>query len=197
LGLSFEAKDGDSAQDIVRVERNPSDPTLIGVVRASRLQTVKADELMAVVSNLGQGDLKFSLEPRTRYGEDPSRSTRLSVATPVYSDSSGEYFGMIVIEADVSKRVMEVLTGLGGVDCEIYVADGLGHMWGSANPTDGVHIADSGQTIPDLPKDVVEQLGKKGAPFLLRGKNSYLAQRFYVDPTSRGVLIFARLNKNE
>jgi hypothetical protein len=148
---------------------------------------------MAAVSTLDPGDVKFSLEPRTRYGENPSRDERLSVATPVHSDISGDCVGMAVIEADVLKRVMEVLTGLGEVDCEIFVADGVGQMWGSAKPQVGVQIADHGQTIPDLPKEVSEQLGKKGAPFQLRGESSYLAQRFYVDPNGRGVLIFARL----
>src|SRR5690606_11046611 len=102
-------------------------------------------------------------------------------------------FGMIVIEANVLKRVTEALTALGTVDCEIFVADGLGQVWGSASPQTGVRLADPGQTIPALPKEVVDQLVKKGAPFELRGDNSYVAQRFYVDLTGRGVLIFARL----
>ena len=104
---------------------------------------------------------------------------------------------MTVVEADVLKRVMEVLTGLGAVDCEIYVADGLGQMWGSANPTAGVHIAEPGQSIPDLPNEVSAQLEKKGAPFQLRGEKRYIAQRFYVDATGRGVLIFARLTESD
>jgi hypothetical protein len=193
LALSFEAKESDNAEDVVRTERNSADPTLVRVLPTGRLQTVKADQLMATVSILEPGDVKFSLEPRTRYGSDLSRGERLSVATPVYSDVSGDCVGMTVVEADVSERVMEVLTGLGTVDCEIYVADGLGHLWGSANPTSGVHIAEPGQTIPNLPNDVSEQLGKKGAPFNLRGENRYIAQRFYVDPTGRGLMIFARL----
>lgn len=193
LAISFEAKKGDDAEDIVRVERNPAEPTLVRVLSNSRLQTVKDEQLMAAVSTLEPGDVKYSLDPRTRYGEDSSHFTRLSVATPVHSDISGDCFGMTVIEADVSKRVMEALTGLGAVDCEIFVADGLGQMWGSANPRTGAQIADSGQKIPDLPKEVAEQLDKNGVPFQLRGENSYVAQRFYVDPTGRGVLIFARL----
>jgi hypothetical protein len=161
------------------------------------LQTIKADALIDAVSKLEPGDLKFSLEPRTSSGNGPSRVERLSVATPVYSDVSGDSFGMTVIEADVLKRVMEALTGLGAVDWEIFVGDGLGEMWASANPQIGAQIADAGQTIPDMPQEVVDQLSKKGAPFQLRGQNSYIAQRFFVDPTGRGVLIFARLTESE
>jgi serine/threonine protein kinase len=197
LSLSFEAKEGDSAKEIVRAERNPAEPTLVRVLPTSSLQTVKADELMAAVATLQPGDVKFSLEPRTRHGNNPSRLERLSVATPVHSDVSGAYFGMTVIEADVLTRVMEVLTDLGAVDCEIYVGDGLGQMWGWVNPQTGVQISDPEQAIPGLPKEVAEQLSKKGAPFLLRGQDSYVAQRFYVDPTGRGVLIFARLTDDK
>jgi hypothetical protein len=70
-------------------------------------------------------------------------------------------------------------------------------MWGSVSPRAGVRIADPGQKIPDLPKEVVEQLDKKGVPFELRGENTYVAQRFYVDPTGRGVMIFARLSEDK
>ena len=73
LALSFEAKEGDNAEDVVRIERNPADPTLVRVLPTGRLQTVKADQLMATVSTLEPGDVKFSLEPRTRYGSELSR----------------------------------------------------------------------------------------------------------------------------
>jgi serine/threonine protein kinase len=193
LAMSFEAKKDDAAEDIVRAERNPADPTLIRALPGSRLQTVKDDRLMAVVSKLELGDLKYSLEPRTRYGENSSHVARLCVATPVYSDISGDCFGMTVIEADVLKRVVEVLNSLGAVDCEIFVGDGTGQMWGSISPRVGVQVADHVETIPDLPKEVVEELNKKGTPFLLHGENSYVAQRFYVDTSGRGAMIFARL----
>lgn len=197
LALSLESRKGDSTEDLVRVERNPADPTLIRVLPSSRLQTITDDELMAVVSTLEPGDLKYSLEPRARYKKDASRAERLCVAAPVHSDVSGDCFGMTVIEADVLQRVTEVLTGLGAVDWEIYVADGLGHIWGSVGPQTGTNPAEPGQVIPDLPKSVAEQLGKKGVPFLLRGENNFVAQRFYVDTTGRGVMIFARLSESQ
>lgn len=193
LAISFEAKHEDGAEDIVRAERSPGDPTYVRVLPASRLLSLKADPLIAAVSELNPGDLKYSLEPRARHGEGSSRAERLAVATPIYSDASGDFFGMTVIEADASKRVREVLTELGAVDCEIFVADGHGEVWGSTDPRNGVRVAEPGQSIPGLPKEVADRLSEKGAPFRLRSQNEYVAQRFYVDPTGRGVLIFARL----
>jgi serine/threonine protein kinase len=193
VALSFEAKKSNGTEEISRVERNPADPTLVRALAGSRLQTVEADQLMATVSTLQPGDVKFSLEPRTRYGNEPSHAERLSVATPVHNDISGDCFGMTVIEADVMQRVTEVLAGLGAVDCEMFIADGLGQVWGSIHPRGGVQVTDNGHTIPDLPKEVAEQLNKKGVAFQQRGNRRFVAQRFYVDPTGRGVLIFARL----
>jgi serine/threonine protein kinase len=193
LSLSFEAKKGDSAEDIVRVERNPADPSLVRMLPASRLQTIDADQLIKTVATLEPGDVKMSLEPRARHAGDPSSFERLSVATPIFSDISGECFGMTVIEADVSKRVLEVLLGLGAVEGDIFVADGLGRLWASADPERGVRMATPGQTIPELPEEVATRLSKKGEPFQLRREDDYVAQRFYVDPTGNGVLIFARL----
>ncbi|MGN6544875.1 MAG: hypothetical protein ACTHK7_07485, partial [Aureliella sp.] len=169
------------------------DPTYVRVLPASRLLSVKADPLITAVSELNPGDLKYSLEPRARHDEGSSRAERLAVATPIYSDTSGDFFGMTVIEADASKRVTEVLTELGAVDCEIFVADGHGEVWGSTDPGNGVRVAEPGQSIPGLPKEVADRLSEKGSPFRLRSQNEYVAQRFYVDPTGRGVLIFARL----
>lgn len=108
----------DIAEDIVRAERNPAAPTLLRALPTSRLQTVKNDQLMAAVSKLALGAVKFSLESRSRDGNDPSHGERLSVATPIHGGSSGDNFGMTVIEADGLKRVRERLTDLGTVDYE-------------------------------------------------------------------------------
>lgn len=197
LALSYEMRKSEGAEDIVRVERNPADPSLVRVLPTSRLQEVENDALMTAVGALEPGDVKLSLDSRTRHTKRSSSFDRLSVATPVYSDVSGECFGMTVIEADISKRIMEVLLGLGAVDCEIFVADGLGQPWVSANPVHGVRLAKQGRMIPDLPSPVVEQMSKQGEPFELRHKDHYVAQRFYVDPTGRGVMIFARLPEDD
>ena len=193
LAISFEAKQGEGAADVVYVERNPADPSLIRVLSQSRLQTVDSDQLMATVASLEPGDVNLSLEPRARHANSAANTERLSVATPVFSDISGKCFGMTVIETDVSKRIIEVLSGLGSIESEIYVADGMGELWASIDPTHGVRMAGPGQTIPDLPSKVADALREKGKSFELRSKDQYVAKRFYIDATGRGVVIFARL----
>ena len=100
---------------------------------------------------------------------------------------------MTVIETDLSSRIMQVMLGLGAVDCEIFVADGLGSLWVSADAAAGVNLVMGEQTILDLPEAVVNAIAKKGEPFRISCENEYVAERFYVDPEGRGVTIFARL----
>ena len=193
LALSYEANKGEGAADIVRVERNPADPSLVRILPNSRLLAVEADPLMAAVESLEPGDVRLSLEVRARNSNVPTGLPRLSVATPVFSDVTGEYFGMTVIETDVLKQITDVLLGLGTVDSEIFVADGLGQLWISADPRRGVQLASSRETIPNLPQPVVEQMANQGKAFVLRSQDHYIAERFYIDPTGKGVTIFARL----
>ena len=104
---------------------------------------------------------------------------------------------MTVIETDVSNSIMDVLLGLGTVDSEIYITDGLGQLWVSADPVRGVQMASGGQTIPNLPEQVAGRMANKGEPFELRRQDQYVAKRFYVDPTGRGITIFARLPEDD
>lgn len=197
LALSFESTSGSGAADIVRVERNPADPSLIRVLPEGRLHVMESDALMAKVAALEPGDVKLTLETRERHSTTSLDHDRLSVATPVYGDQSGEFFGMAVIEADISTRIKEVMLGLGSVECEIFIADGLGRLWVSTNPVTGVREASGEQTIPDLPEAVASAMAKKGEPFTLSLKNQYMAERRYFDPEGRGITIFARLSALE
>lgn len=193
LALSYESTNEDGVADIVRVERNPSDPTFVRVLPKSRLKEVESDELMTAVGSLESGDVKMTLETRTRHRNTSSTFDRLSVATPIYSEFSGECFGMTVIEVDISKQIMEIMLGQGAIDSEIFIADGSGDLWLSADPTRGVRVATQEELIPGLPEAVADKLSNEGEPFELRRTNEYLAERFYFDPNGRGVTILARL----
>ncbi len=194
LSLAFEAKENSEAVDIVRAERNPADPSLVRALPKSRLRTVEADPLLVDVETLEPGDVRFSLAERVVDDGGPSDFERLAVATPVFSDISGDCFGMAVIEADLSTRVTDALTALGTVQYEIYIALGTGQVLAIADPQHGVRAALPGQEIPNLPPEVAERLGKPSEPFEIEEEDEYIARRFFVDPSGRGTLIFGRLD---
>ena len=192
LALSLLARAPEGSAEIVRVERNSSDRSFVRRLPQSRLYAAPADQLMNTAAMREPGDVKMSLDPRPRYADGAGQVQRLAVATPVYSDITGDCFGMALIEADISASIEEVLLGL-GVHCEVFVLDGQGQLWATAHPKDGVHVATPGQTIENLPDQVASQMTDKGKPFDIEHEYEYIAKRFFVDPDGRGVAIFARL----
>ena len=193
LALTYVEKKDKGDQEIVRVERNPSDPSLVRVLPPSRLHAASEDDLLDVMQLHEPGDVKMTFEPRPRFLDSPNDVARLSVATPVYSDATGEFFGIAVVEADISQEVKEVLLGLGGVACELFVADGQGKLWVSANPEHGVRKSEGEQPIRDLSPEVAAHLQDSGRPFEINQSGQYVAERFYLDPTAQGIVVFARL----
>jgi hypothetical protein len=192
LALSFVAKSPGGSEEVVRVERNPADPSFVRTLPAGRLRTSPSDALMDDVALREPGDIKMTLDPRPRFAAGSDQSQRLSVATPIYSDLSGECFGMALIEANISHQIEDVLLGLGGVECEVFVSDGEGSLLASAS-ANGVRVASPGQTIDGLPPEFLSRMGEQGKSFQIEQEFEYIGERFYVDPTGRGVAIFARL----
>ena len=209
LSFSFlainESETGESGtREIVRVERNPADPSFVTALPSGRLFSAETDELMNSVKGLEPGDVTMTLDLRPRFTDGSDRVKRLSVATPLFSDISGECFGMALIEADISRQVAEVLTGLGGVECEVYVSDGEGKLWGTTSPKNGVQTVASGegvnylpQVIDGLPQELIDQMAIPGIPFEMKNEYKHIGKRFFFDPDGRGVLIFARLTDAE
>jgi serine/threonine protein kinase len=197
LALTFVANKQEGTEEIVRVERNPADRSFVTTLPDGRLHTAENDPLMEEVESREPGDVKMSLDPRPRFVDGNDSIERLVVATPIYSDISGECFGMTLVEADVSRSIEEVLLGLGGVECELSVSDGKGTLWASADPENGVRLATPGQVIDGLPPELVDRMGEQGKPFEVENDSAYIGKRFYVDPAGRGVVIFARLPASE
>ncbi len=192
LALSFEARNGEGVKDIVRVERNPADPTLVRELPESRLKSIENSPLMVEVAALEPGDVKQTLDVRPRHADSLASFDRMCAATPVFDQATSDCFGMIVIETQVSALIEQIILGLGRVDCDLYVADGRGQLWVSALREHGVRVASEGETISDLPAIVESSLASSKEPFELQQGEQFIARRFYI-ASSRGVLIFARL----
>ncbi len=198
LAISYVAKNQDGSEEIVRVERNPADPSFVTILPTGRLHTSETDTLMDDVALREPGDVKMTLDPRPRFANSADQVERLAVATPVYSDVTGECFGMSLIEADISHEIEDILLGLGGVECEVFVTDGDGgRLWASASPNFGVRVASAGQVIGGLPPELAERIAEPGKPFETEQEYEYVCKRFYVDPAGRGIMIFARLAANQ
>ena len=197
LALTYVTKSDAGAVEIVRVQRNPADPSFIVTLPDGRLNSAVSDALMDSVAMREPGDVKMTLDPRPRFVEGTDWVERLTVATPIYSDVTGEIFGMALIEADIRRFIEDVLLGLGGIECEVYLSDGEGKLWASADPRNGVRLATPGQVLSGLPSDIAKQMAEQGESFIVAKDQAYVGKRFYVDPTGRGIVIFARLLEND
>ena len=197
LALSFVAAAEGGSEEIVRVERNPADRSYVSTLPVGRLHTAESDPMMEIVASLQPGDVKMSLDPRPRLTKSIAQVERISVATPFFSDISGDCFGMSLIEADISRQIEEVLLSLGSVDCDVFVADGEGNLWASANPNNGVVMATGSQSIGELPPEFVEKMSEPRKSFEMEKDGEYVGKRMYVDPDGRGIMIFAQLLDNE
>jgi serine/threonine protein kinase len=193
LALTYVAQTPSGSEELVRVERNPADPSFVRALPSGRLKTSETDKLLEEISLREPGDIIMTIDPRPRFAENADGVERLSVATPVYSDLSGECFGMALIESDISHQIEEVLLGLGGVDCDVFVSDGNGELWASASPEDGVRVATPGQIADGLPPELATRMSAQREPLEITQEYEFILKRFYFDPTGRGIAIFARL----
>lgn len=197
LALSFIAKNPQGTEEVVRVERNPADPSFVRALPTGRLYRSESDQLMNQVAVREPGDVKMMLDMRPRFAEGSDQIDRLSVATTIFSDASGECSGMALIEADIARQTKEVLLRLSGVECNLFVADGEGRLWVTVTPRSGVQIATPDLVIDNLPPDIAGQLDVPKKAFEIRHEYQYIGERFYIDASGRGILIFARLPSDE
>lgn len=193
LALSYVAKTDNGSEEIVRVERNPADPTFVARLPLGRLHSAKSDSLMTDVATSQPGDVQMTMDTRPRFQNRSDQVDRLAVATPIYDEESGKCFGMALIEADIARYIEDVLLGLGYVECEVNVAEGDGQLRAAVDRVNGVRIVGPNETIDNLPKEVVYELESMQNAFQLEEDGSYIAKRFYIDPDSKGLFIFARL----
>ena len=179
------------AKEIVRVERNVSEPTLIRSLPASRLRYFEQDPFLDEVLQLEPGDTRISVDPRPWQSPATAHVKRLTFAVPVYSDVSGEPFGMVAIETHLSGQIPNILKGLGVLAGEVYVVDGEGLVIAAAYP-DG--------TIDSLPRGLLVASAAPEASALFSGEGdgeltddaTFYAKRFHIDPAGKGVGVVVR-----
>lgn len=197
LAVTYRASEDQGSRDLVRVERNPSDPTLIRTLPTSRLRTRDSDALATEVGYLQPGDVRVSTKEAEETNLNRLDSQQLTVATPVFDEVTGDYFGLTLIETNLALQVMKMISEQGVWNGDVYVADGRGKLVVKAVTDHGPEFVDRLEIIPHLPATVKTRLERDQLPFELRSPEGYYAKRFYLTPNGRGILIFARLKNGD
>ncbi|MEM9185871.1 MAG: serine/threonine-protein kinase [Planctomycetota bacterium] len=185
LAIAYVAAEQGGARELVRVERNVSDPMLIRTLPASRLRFFEEDPYLQKVLEREPGDTFSSLDPRPWQTEAAKRIKRLTIAVPIYAETTGEPFGMVVIEAHVVSKVQSILNDLGALVGDVYITTPDGVVWvakravGASNKAAGQPI---GQLVPGAEAAFPVAPGETEAT----DGSTYIARRVLINPDGDG-----------
>lgn len=183
LSVSFVNGQQSKVQEVVRVERHATEQGFIRRVPQSRLAAGESSLLTSSVMQLEPGDVR--LDVGNQPGEEqPHWSThKMSAFVPVYDDDTGENFGLVVIEMNLSKQLLRILNGLEERLGEIYVTDQQGGLWFASRPGFGVEEVKDARNIVDFVPEAVACFGDKKAASFVNDSTKTSARRLQLDPT--------------
>ncbi|MFI4875311.1 MAG: serine/threonine-protein kinase, partial [Blastopirellula sp. JB062] len=110
LSISYMRMSEEAATDIVRVERNASDPAYLRRIPISRLTKFEEQDVLQEARQLERGDIQLVLrDSHDDLQDHVEEGVRLFAATPVYDDETGDMFGVVVVETDLLSRLARFL----------------------------------------------------------------------------------------
>ncbi|HVX13285.1 MAG TPA: serine/threonine-protein kinase [Pirellulales bacterium] len=119
-----------TTREIVRVERQITDPAFIRRVPKSRLEERRNDTFFEAVSDLAPGEVRLVIaEPSADGAGLRASRPRVLAAVPVYNEASGELFGLATIETDMVADAEGILEGFAGREAEVFVTNSSGQIW--------------------------------------------------------------------
>jgi serine/threonine protein kinase len=164
LSVSYLSLEKGSAQEIVRVERQTSDPSFIRRVPKSRLAQRQGEAFLERVRTLGVGDVRLTIAEAEAAGNSQNGfRPRMLGFIPVYDDAKGSLFGCVVVETDAVGEALRILERHTGSQADIFITDGRGQIWASARPRRGIKA----ESVPVNVADIVP-----GAAGFFRNGNS-------------------------
>ncbi len=174
--------DAGQLQEIVRVERHATEQGYIRRVPQSRLASLESPKSFQDTLELGPGDVKVSLDDRPVAAHDTRKYRRLVGSIPVYDDTTGNVFGMVTIETNLTGKLSGILNALDERFGTIYITDASGHVMVAARPQAGVEIVSPELQVSDFVGDAAEFFSADG---LIRNHSdgeNYIARRVVLDP---------------
>ncbi|HEV3145325.1 MAG TPA: serine/threonine-protein kinase [Gemmataceae bacterium] len=152
LAISYLSLEKGAAQEIVRVERQTSDPSFIRRVPKGRLSQRQNDAVLDSVRTLSVGEVRLAIaEADTTGASQNGFRARMLGFIPVYDDAKGSLFGCVVIETDAAAQALRILEHHNGSQADIFVTDGHGQIWASSRPRRGIKA----ESVPASVTDVV------------------------------------------
>jgi serine/threonine protein kinase len=157
LAVAYLSAQMGSVHDIVRVERQITDPMFIRRIPRSRLTERKGDPFFDEVLALNPGEVVLVIAESQADGAGPNRSRPHIVgAVPVYDEAKGNVFGLVQVETDLTAECARILERLGGRQAEIFITNQRGQVWVTSRPGHGVQSESATVNVATLVSYVTE-----------------------------------------
>ena len=187
LTIAYTTIESDQVQEIVRSDRNRAG-NWVRAVPESRLHqfapSQRIDEWMA----MKPGDVL--LQATSHLTDDVPTQNRdglvIIAGTPVFNDTTGELFGMVVIEMDLRHLFLDQLKAIGRESTEVLITDSKGeillrYLNGSLSSTH------NGKAIGDVLSEVAPLFGEDSDLKTHSDERTLLANRIRLNETSTQV----------
>ncbi|MGY8768394.1 MAG: serine/threonine protein kinase [Pirellulales bacterium] len=177
-------KPGVTSQVIVKVERSLGNRAEVKALPVARLGAFSNDQLIQEAVSLSPDAIKISLYLGDIKDEaNPNQYATFQAATPVFDEATGKLYGMVVIEHDFPKVVVDILDSLALHTSVIRAINPKGEVRLIAAP--------GHEVVRDLKRTPVQEIVPACGAFYsidnfeqyMSDGTSYVAQKLYLDPT--------------
>lgn len=197
LAISYAfTSEENQGEDLVRVERNSSDGAYVQRVPASRLGPVADTELLRKTSALMPGAILLTIRRQDLSEISTEQSLRLVASTPIYDTATGSLFGIVSVETNLMKRLVNLVETIKQRDATIYITDSEGHVWISETPDSEVEIELGDISVTEVIPGTTDLFISRDQQRLLNRGAGWIASLMPLEPanpqTSVGVVIHLR-----
>jgi len=185
IAIAFtEASDAAEGRDVVRVERNFGVTAYVRRVPAGRLGSLADAELSQRVATLSPGDVAMVIRNDADSGNAARHGVRLIAATPVYDETTGSLFGIVLLESDLLRHVVQFLERIDQNTAEIFVTDASGVVWVREDAENGVDIPRRTVNVTSIIPDLSTFFSAEDEPRKLDEPAGWMAAKVQLDATN-------------
>ena len=185
LAISYATiSNASEGKEVVRVERYTSDASYVRRVSPGRLSPYADGDLLTKTATLPPGEIWLSIHQPKTTQTSSQPGVRLLALTPVYDESTGDLFGIVVIESNLQRHLVELLSSIEQSSAEIYVANSSGQLWVSDRQGTDVEIANGDISITTIIPESAEFLKSNQIGIHVERIEGWIADRLLLGATN-------------
>jgi len=188
ISYSFVSEENQGV-DLVRVERNSGQDSYVRRVPASRLGPFADIELLGQTSALMPGAILLTIHAQDQSENATEQSLRLIASTPIYDEATGSLFGIVSVETNLLKRLLDLLETIKQGDATLYITDSEGRIWMSDSPDSEVDVKFGDSNVVDAIPATAELFRTGDQQRLLDRGEGWIASLLPLEPSNPETLV--------